>query len=350
MKRTILLTTCILLFTAFAFAADDGNKSSQTHHLQLTSTFVSHSPAGAFMTPMRCDSTGDMFARRYDPTNIRSSPVVKFNSKGEELSQFKLQNISGLSDRASIGDFAITQNGDTYLLVYDSEPPSAAVYSFKSDGTFIKKVMTLPDDLRSAKKLAVFGNGNLLITGLVAGTRAQPNSTVPWTVVFSADGRMLKSLSLDKDDDYQQAALRGDAIFTDSKKHGNWSVTQGTAVTGADGNVYLMRRAAPPTVHVISPSGDIVRSFPIGNDSLHLPRALFVAQDKLALLFNGLDDRGGSNAFWLVASTKDGKEIERYQAGESPDLGGAFACFDGKGFTFFGIQNQRLMVKYATPE
>lgn len=345
------LVSCFLLLAACAFAGDDANThSAQAHHLQLTSTFVSHSPAGEFMTPLKCDATGNIFARRYDPTNVRGTPVIKFNTRGDELIQFKLQAISGLSDRASIGDFAITPGGDAYLLVYEADAPSTSVYSFKADGTFIKKVMTLPDDLRLAKKLAVFGNGNLLITGVVAGTRANPNETTPWTVVFSADGTMLKSLSLEKDNEYAQAALRGDALFTDSRKHGNWSVTQGTAVTGSDGNVYLLRRAAPPMVHVISPTGEVLRSFPVGDDSLHLPRALFLAQDKLALLFNGLDNRGGSNAFWLIASAANGKELGRYQAADSPDLGGAFACFDGKGFTFLGIQNQHLMVKYATPE
>jgi len=116
----------------------------------------------------------------------------------------------------------------------------------------------------------------------------------------------------------------GDAQVISSS---NQAISGGAIEVAGDGNAYLMRRVNPATVYVISPTGEVLRSFTIKSvKDGALPSSLHASKSRIAVLFWNND----SKAMEIKVMDLDGNELASYENspdGESPRAGTAFSCF-----------------------
>lgn len=188
-------------------------------------------------------------------------------------------------------------------------------------------------------QLAVFPSGEILLAGIQRGTRESPHSNKVFTALYDARGHLVKQLSLDQDPEIERPNESGDVRYVG-------------ATTGEDGNVYLMRRASPATVYVISSTGEVVRKLVIAPPSAgQTPGAMQASKNKLAVLFyNECTARTCKGASYTVVDTVTGEKLADYVAGG--DVGGAFACYAPDPDRFFFLQmsgEHRLEILEARP-
>ena len=110
---------------------------------------------------------------------------------------------------------------------------------------------------------------------------------------------------------------------------GNRSVTSGRIRLGEDGNAYLMRRTSPATVHVISSSGDLVRTLMIDPaETGQMPIDMQVAADRIAMEFSVScsGDRCEGHNF-TIADRTTGHKISDYA---DEKVHGVFFCYGAK--------------------
>jgi hypothetical protein len=107
---------------------------------------------------------------------------------------------------------------------------------------------------------------------------------IPFTGIFSTDGRLLKRLDLENDGQIKDAALASKApptaIPTDH------TVTWGHSVAANDGNIYVMRYLSPAPIYAISPGGEVVRQFTVdpGSGGL-IPQKMLTSGNRIAIFF-----------------------------------------------------------------
>ena len=112
----------------------------------------------------------------------------------------------------------------------------------------------------SARKLAVFPSGQLLI----AGSEFDKNHNAaswPFTGIFSVDGNLIREIKLEDDDTLREMAVVGDArVASPVVPNQNRAVNFSEIQMAADGNAYLMRWTNPAIIYAISPGGgEVVR-------------------------------------------------------------------------------------------
>jgi len=131
-------------------------------------------------------------------------------------------------------------------------------------------------------QFAIFGNGEILLSGVAGDYQHRP-----YTAVFDAAGNLIKRVSEPEDEDSRQKAEAGNPAYVDEPaKFGNNAITDGDAVTGPDGNIYLLRATSPGIVLVISSLGETVRKLTIDSPNPgFLPLTLKASANGLAIVF-----------------------------------------------------------------
>ncbi len=246
---------------------------------------------------VQCDADGNVYLVYYsgslqqyleDPVSAgQNLPMTKLDMDSKDVVHFQVPSPQGYLRRYQRG-FYVTPRGGVYLLLeaykhgpdYKDGPnwPHSLVVKYKDDGS-VDSVMELT--LRAGvhfqpSALAVFGDGNLLVTGIqVSGPRHQPVG--PLTAVFDRGGNYVAPLALGKDVLEPPAPGPGLVAASPSTPEGSpdtskaglakatamLAITSSLMVGSPDGNIYLIRPSSPARVFVISSAGKSLRDLTI---------------------------------------------------------------------------------------
>lgn len=345
--RKLLLTAWLsALAAAQNPAVSSGTRPEQPDQalkLQVVETRIAESELGGIVIdPLQCDGDGNVYLRGYDERKLRA-PIKKISEKGERQAVYTLSSVPDVKPMGG-GYFSVTPNGEVYQLAW-SEDGARQVVVYGKDGAFKSRIVLDEGKPFQGYQLAVFPGGELLVSGLRKDAGG-PN--LPFTAVFDANGKIIRKVQLQDDQDIQLAVERGDANLVNPMYPSgtNRAVSFGQASTGGDGNVYLMRRVSPALVYVISPAGEVLRRIEVSaGDSNLLPNSMRLQKNRLAVMFRHPHT---NEQVIKVVDSQSGGELRAYDA---TSLGPMFTCYgsDPERFTFVSTRQGKLALDRAEP-
>ncbi len=320
------------------------------------------------LSPVRCDSGGNLYLRLEPgalPDMPFSKPITKFSSEGEKKAVYSLENAAGWTP-GDIDDFVVAQDGTVYFLADHLTRDKKLVYgilSFDGDGNFLSAVrLHLP--IQNFERLAVFSTGQFLVTGTDKVKPAPPQipgkkvtekqlegrddeepPLEPIAFVVDRRGEVVKKVNLPEDPlSVKNGKAYGSPLqFGGSREGYEW------IVAGNQGNVYAMFPTSEPIVYVISPAGDIVRSF-----FVRLPQHYTPFVMKWAWGFDGLLLESGEivkqgitaqHMLFSVIDPSTGQVVGNYRV--TAKLGVTPACFTQQNIFFLGSDKGKLVMREA---
>jgi hypothetical protein len=314
--------------------------SGSTLTLRVSATMnVASEMGGAFMSPSKCDSDGNLYIRKYATDRPLLGPVVKIDPDGKRTAFFDPATFSQLAlDRADA--FSPAPDGGMYQIAQSGVlKPHIYVLHFSLDGS--PSSPTLLDADLEVYTFAAFADGNFLVSGVKRDVQNKMDSGHNFTAVFSADGRELAQLTLQ---DLTREIVKADkagakpsaGTLNGTAKAGP-TLDLAYAEVGSDGNLYVMRSASPALVYVIASSGKILKTLRIAAPvKSGAPAAFHVSGNRLAISFWN-DETQGQTV--IVADAQNGRRIAAYA--DPGGLGPSFACYsaDEGVFTFLKLGN-----------
>lgn len=342
-----------LLFFAEALSSRRGQQVPQLH-LQVTDTAaVPGTYANATLNALRCDASGNVYLRFYDPGAVFQAPVVRVSADGESKQIFSLDAVQGFRD-ADITAFAVAPDGSVVLAVWGPKVNDANILSFKSDGTF-EPDATIEMGSRDTYQMALFSNGNILASGTQDAApygKDGPTVSTVFTQVLDGTGRVVKDLTLPGD---YSPPKPSEPEFKKTIGRQPAEITLGDAVSASDGNVYLARHFGDLTIYVIASDGSLVRKLtlkpPTSSAQAH-GGIHFSAEGggQLAVLFS-VPTGGLSTGGRLISiySATTGDRLIDYDAPRQ--VGAGLACYTPNGLTFIASTKQhQFEVNRVRPE
>jgi hypothetical protein len=292
---------------------------------------------------MACDEQGRLYVRLQMPNEDTPGPLLRLSKTGVQEAELDMSAAVGFNVFAvrSKGGIATVQDEQGYSVVNlgpDGKRESAVHLDAARFFPF---------------QLAVFPSGEMLLSGIQRRTRESPHLNKAFTALYDARGHLVKQLLLDEDPEIERSIEAGDVRYVGTTKEGNKAVTLGRVVSGDDGNVYLMRRASPAPVYVISSTGEVVRKLAIAPPTAgQMPGALQASKNKLAVMFySECTATTCKGASYTVVDAVTGEKLADYAAGS--DVGGTFACYAPDPDRFFFLQvseEHRLEILEARPK
>lgn len=361
MRKPTLIMLCISFFLLPAVVraqapgassppdAARAKRELPANRLLRVKTVVSLSEtATTFGDPLLCDSDSRLYlqSEHYGVSGIR-----KLSANGDRLALF-LPNPD--LKVTSVGYFALGKGGELYQLAFLPEI-TRYLLDYKSDGSYKSSIKLQPGFPWMPSTLAVFPSGNFLISGQEYDRGHLTLVKVPFTGIFSSDGKLEKEVKPEDDQALYQAAVNGDSRVA-SPEHGsaNLAIELSEMETASDGNVYLMRWFTPAIFYAISETGDVVRRFTVDPGyPNYRPAAMHISGNRIAVLFfhpQTMDEL-------MKVVDLEGHEISTLPLDEKPEfniLGLAFACYSGadpQRFTFLATgKDERLEFRIAEPQ
>jgi hypothetical protein len=320
------MNTPALLLAGICAAQQDAAASAL--NIKTTKVELPLSHPTQLIDRIGCDSGGSIYAKVWAGTGSGTDrlPVREITPDGAMTKNFRVAGASRNTDAAK-GIF-VTDAGDVYQAARIMD--ALYVVAFARDGS-VKSSTKLEADCRLVDpwQIAAFRSGGYLLSGLTG-----KDHRTPYTAVFDANGKLVKTIYEPEDEDARQKAESGDVGYTRSNA-GNRFVGLGDVAGGSDGNVYLLRGTSPDLVYVISPAGEVVRKLHIDAGDPD-----FVAGDiksyagRLAIGFNGTNNL-------VVVTDLEGKTIARYTVDRHKPDWPALACYDSEGLTFATVYAER---------
>lgn len=297
-------------------------------------------------TGLKCDVDGNLYFG-VAPSGVPG--IRKLSPTGAPLTVFPA-SAPGLAVRYA-GYYSLAPDRNIYQLISVPEP-SRYVFVYKPDGSFKSSIKLQPGFFFTATKLAVFPSGDLFVSGLEPD-KDHEAAWWPFEGIFSADGKLLKELHFPDDEDIRQMAEAGDTrvVLSPGNPSSNLAIATGSAETGPDGNVYLMRRLSPAIFYVVSADGSTRRFTVDPGDPDLLPSSMHISGNRIAILFR----KELSNHQILKVTDLNGNEVATYEEPlieGFPALGPAFICYSSspERFTFLTtMANGKLGLKSAHP-
>ena len=324
--------------------------ASRSLRLVPIGTVLARTEVARGLADLSCDSQGNLYLGSDSPA---TPGIRKLGPTGELLARFAPTNNPDV-EVGGAGSFAVGQNGDMYVVVGAKNEITRHVLVFKSDGTYKSEIKLQPGFAWVPASIGIFANGSLLMTGQEF-VKGQP--MLPFTGIFSGDGKLLKELDLEDDKVIDEMAVSGDSRVTSySNPASNRAVSWGKMQTARDGNIYVMRWLSPAIFYAVSPSGNVVRRFTVdpGRDDL-MPMEMHISGDRIAVLFVQRE----THEKLMKVVDLEGNELATYDyerpadgvsKSELPHLGLAFACYTAKPerFTFLTTTDDyRIQLQFA---
>lgn len=316
--------------------------SGEIRPLAITERVWVNSHAGdAMLLPLRCDAEGNVYVVFYHFKNPAQEPIYKFDARGAQKAKFLISSDSTFTGRGRGGlEFAVGKDGAVYQLAIGGENYESYIVSYDGNGTIKSKARLDPDF--AARQFGVFDSGEFLVTGTPRETEQNLNPHSVFTGIFDATGKLLRKLVMPEDKGYQEGAERGDTQFFEPSRGGggNFAVERGTVARSSDGNLYLVRSTTPVKVYVISPAGEVVRTFEVTSElaGKHLG-AVIENNGRLAFQFLGTSE-DTRTAIQVVSSSG-----EKYATYDASPVGISLACYSQPAhFTFLGVDNGNLQL------
>jgi hypothetical protein len=299
----------------------------------------------SFALPTACDEKGRLYVKLLTPDGDNGGSLLRFSKTGVQEAAFDMSAAVGFNV------FAVRPKGGVSTV---QDEQGYSVVNFGPDGKR-ESMVHLDGAHFFPSQLALFPSGEVFLSGIQRGTRESPGTYKAFTAVYDSRGHLVKQLSLDEDNEIERAIEAGDARYAGSPKQGNKGVTLGMAVSGDDGNVYLMRRTSPASVYVISSTGEVVRKLVIAPPFAgQMPGGMQVSQNKIALMFrrdctSSITCEGAAS--YTVVDAITGEKLADYSSGDG--VGGAFACYASEPERFFFLQmseKHRIEILEARPK
>jgi hypothetical protein len=331
-------------------SAKDVKETPRLHLTPVDSVVVPSEVASGFVEPLSCDQNGSVYlASDETPASIR-----KLNAKGERLALY--QPIANPDIKvASTGYFAVSTDEELYVVAFSRTDTARYVLVFKPDGTYKNKIKLNPGFPWIPATLAVFPNGNLLITGQEYD-RDHSKPMLPFTAIFAPDGSLLKEVALEDDEKINaMAAAHDDRVTSPTNRLMNNAIDWGQTSAASDGNIYVMRWLSPAIIYAISPGGEVVRRFEVnsGEDNF-APVSMHITGNRMAILF--YQPQTMEKVMKIV--DLQGRDLASYdelrEGGKAKlgTLGLAFACYTVRPerFTFLTAgDDHRIELKLVEP-
>lgn len=302
------------------------------------------------LADLSCDSDGNLYLGSDSPA---TPGIRKLGPRGELLATFVPTDNPDVKVGGA-GSFAVSQNGDLYVVVSHKNEITRYVLVFNSDGTYKNKIKLQRGFAWVPASIGIVANGTLLMTGQEY-VKGQP--MLPFAGIFSADGKLLRELSLEDDKVIDEMALSADPrVVSSFNPVSNRAVSWGKMQAARDGNIYVMRWLSPAVFYAVSPAGRVVRRFTIdsGRDDL-MPMEMHISGDRIAVLFVQRE----SHEKLIKVVDLEGQELATYGY-DTPNngvsesnvahLGLAFACYTAKPerFTFLTTtDDHRIQLQLA---
>ncbi len=332
--------------TASVNSEAKARREQDARHLGIETVKIASEHAGVF-SGLKCDGDGNLYLRG-EPDGVRG--IIKLSAKGERMAVLQPNSPDVKVYRG--GDFSITPDGEVYQVIWAREV-SRYVFVYKPDGSVKSEMKLQPGFVFSPQHIAVFPSGDLFVSGLERDHN--PNNPVRWPFqdIFSPSGTLLKELTFKDDDKLHEMAASGDKhIVLPTDPSSNLAFAAGSAGTGSDGNVYLMRRISPAIFYAIS-AGGAVRRFTVdpGRPDF-MPSRMHIAGSKIAILFR----KELTREEILKVVDLQGHEIATYDEpviDGTHALGPAFLCYadDPERFVFLTTtDDDKLGLIIARPE
>lgn len=299
--------------------------------------------------PVKCDSSGNLYFRRYWGPDYDAAPIEKVTADGKVAASSSLQSSPGF-ESAPVYDFTVGLRGDVYVLT-TKERGKHGIARFRSNGR-LDTYFELKDSGISGNgefdpyQMAMFSSGEFLVAGRIYSKDEQGEKSTPRLVLFDPSGRFVRDVRLGL-----AATLsppRGDdGAAPDISAE---TAPLSGAVAAEDGNIYLMRPEKMPVILVVSPSGEPVRRLVVSP-----PQETFRPLD--------LKVAGGRMAIQFVESSKDKDPpldrnvITLFDAGTGEPIisysppSGIWGCYDLSGLRFLSHNPRRqgLAIQLVVP-
>ena len=301
---------------------------------------------GGLAGRVKCDTEGNIYLRptdsetfdRYHP--VSALPIRKIRPDGSLAGSFSLADTwPGL--RAI--DFFVAADGRVYQAARSETDGAVYLVSYLANGSPSSKVR-LDAEFFLPYQIAVFPSGEILVSGI----HGAENRT-PFTAVFKANGKLIKEIYEPEDEDARKRAEAGEPGFRpESMESSNDFVVKGDAVTGTDGNVYLLRAASPALIYVISSKGEVTGKLRIESPGSGLWAArLKSAPGLLAISFL----QKGTNMGMLQVIDYHGEEIASYAPRDQRMYPGLLGCYSPPSFSFLSLnEGDNLHLNRAQPK
>lgn len=345
---------------------------------------------GAVAASVQCDVEGNVYLERADSLAVitalahsgASLPITKLTLGSRSHTEFAAASPPDYG-RLLRTAFYVTPRGRVYALVLayhrpadagTNDWPDSVIVAYKDDGS-IDSVIKLraPQAARTrAFRMAAFGDGRFLVSGILYSDDPRPKQTGPFTWVFDRGGGYVASLELPHD---ESAALTepsgpgkalepspfegsgppvGDKAEKPSKPA--WplvqQIVQGPIVGALDGTIYILRASDPARLYVIDSGGRVLRSFDVRppRSGLMPSQASLAGQSSLLVEFSHPPDRGDphSRVVLAVVDPNTGAVGEVYGV---PSSSGVPACAKSENEFLFLDENEKgqLEVRAFTP-
>lgn len=293
-----------------------------------------------------CDGVGNVYTRQLDAEaskeklNLRKLPIREIAPAGNVTGNFKITD-AALEEVVGRGVFvsrdrriyqAALARGDVYVV------------EFAQNGSIVAKTrLEVTRGSVMPWHLAVFDSGEFLLVG-----ETGKDGRDPYTAVFAADGRLLKSIYEPEDEEARRRAEAGESEYAPPNV-GNRFVSFGDVAAGSDGDVYLLRGTSPALVYVISPKAGVVRKLRIDVGDPNLTaRSIKSYAGRLAVQFDGST---GSDQYLVKVIDTRGNLIGDYGVGGIEVNPLVLACYDSEGLTMISeaAHSKLYLVKAKLP-
>lgn len=304
--------------------ASEAKDVTQPAKIRLTAvdSVVSKTETASGFTELSCDGDGNVYLGPAD----NGDAIHKINAKGELLASFKPEANPEI-EVYGVLPYTVTPDGEVYVPVGSKATRDWRLLVFKSDGSYSTNIRPDTGFSVAPATLAVFANGNILMTGLKLD-RNSKLFIIPFTGIYRSDGKLLKEITLEQDEHLPDtSAMRnlqpGQPVPVITNRAVEWGQTE----PAKDGNIYIMRWASPVAFYAISPGGEVVKHFKVDPGAAYYdPEQMHIAGNRIAVSFR----HGGNDRIMKIVDL-DGQELATYEISttDSPKSEplGVFACY-----------------------
>lgn len=296
-----------------------------------------------------CDEHGHTFVTVYDPAGETPAdrPLLMFDDTGLLKTRFassrKDLNLSRFEDHFEPS--ALLLEGGVARLAWYKDGMTLSMFS--ADGKLLSRTKLDPPAFIPFK-IAVFPSGDLLVSGLEnVHSRRALGPFKNFTALYDKTGHLQKRLYLPGDAEIDAAAEVGDSRYARGAMFGNYAVSGGQIRLGEDGNAYMMRRTSPATVHVISSSGEVLRTIRVEPAEVgQMPLDMQISGGRIAMEFTSCSGGHCENRNITVVDATTGQKLAGYT---SENVYGHFVCYNARPerFSFLALEDSHLKVVTA---
>jgi len=283
---------------------------------------------GTFFGRVKCNDDGEIYLRPYSAEKnknhtLHQTPIQKLKADG--TLDHAYSNPDAQPDWWGM-DFFVSPSGEVFQVGINEKSLAIYLIDFFPDGS-VKSTTQIAAEAFHPYQMAVFKSGQILLSGI----KGEQGRT-PFTAVFTSTGKMIKEV-VDKNDKELEKRASGEEPVPGFQKSsfGNRAVQFGEAISGSDGNVYLLRSGSPALVYAVSPHGDVVRKFTVdAGDPELMAVSMKAAPGQLAVAF-GRQNEGGT---FVQVTDLEGHSVASYGTNDGRLTAQFLSCYVSHALVF----------------